>query len=238
MTAADRGTGGNGAAPPGRVRAETVQRLERAMGSLGTAAMASMEERLSWFRSMSAENRSWIGLVAQAGIAAFVDWVTHPKRGRPSVAVEVFGTAPRELARAVSLQQAVEMVRIIIDVVETQVDELAAPGGEAELREAVLRYTREIAFGAAQVYARTAEARGAWDARLEALVVEALVRGEVDEGLQSWAAALNWSSAPVSVIAGSSGGEEPAALIDELGVIARRARLDVLAGGHGHRLGV
>jgi len=35
---------------------------------------------------------------------------------------------------------------------------------EAELREAVLRYTREVAFGAAQVYARTAEARGAWDA--------------------------------------------------------------------------
>ncbi len=157
MTAADRVTGGNGAAPPGRVRAETVQRLERAMGSLGTAAMASMEQRLSWFRSMSAENRSWIGLVAQAGIAAFVDWVKHPKRGRPSVAVEVFGTAPRELARAVSLQQAVEMVRIIIDVVEARVDELAAPGGEAELREAVLRYTREVAFGAAQVYARTAK---------------------------------------------------------------------------------
>ena len=164
MTAADRVTGGNGAAPPGRVRPETVARLERAMGSLGTAAMASMEQRLSWFRSMSAENRAWIGLVA-AGVAAFVDWVERPKRGRPSVAVEVFGTAPRELARAVSLQQAVEMVRIIIDVVEARVNELAAPGGEAELREAVLRYTREVAFGAAQVYARTAEARGAWDAR-------------------------------------------------------------------------
>jgi DNA-binding PucR family transcriptional regulator len=220
----------------GRVRDATIARLEQSMSALGAAAMASMDRRLPWFRAMSAEHRSWLGLVAQAGVAAFVDWVRHPERSRPAVAGEVFGTAPRELARAVSLQQAVEMVRIIVDVVETQVDELAAPGGEAELREAVLRYTREIAFGAAQVYARTAEARGAWDARLEALVVEALVRGEVDEGLQSWAAALNWSSAPVSVIAGSSGGEEPAALIDELGVIARRARLDVLAGVHGHRL--
>ena len=99
MTAADRVTGGNGAAPPGRVRAETVQRLERAMGSLGTAAMTSMEERLSWFRSMSAENRSWIGLVAQAGIAAFVDWVKHPKRGRPSVAVDLKSEAGVEVAR-------------------------------------------------------------------------------------------------------------------------------------------
>src|SRR5512142_494008 len=187
---------------PSRVHEETVARIERSMGALGTAAIASMDKRLPWFRAMSAENRSWLGLVAQAGIAAFVDWIRHPERNRPAVAGEVFGTAPRELARAVSLQQAVEMLRVIIDVVEAQVDELAAPGSEAELREAVLRYTREVAFGAAQVYARTAEARGAWDARLEALVVDSLVRGEMGEGLQSWASALNWSSAPVAVIAG------------------------------------
>ncbi len=237
MTAADqKAARGGGADQPSRVRAETVQRLERAMGSLGTAAMASMDERLSWFRTMSAENRSWIGLVAQAGIAAFVDWIKHPRRGRPPVAVEVFGTAPRELARAVSLQQAVEMVRVTIDVVEARVDELAAPGGEAELREAVLRYTREIAFGAAQVYARTAEARGAWDARLEALVVDSLVRGEMGEGLQSWASALNWSHAPVAVIAGYADGGEPEGVIEELRAIVRRSRLDLLAGVHGDRL--
>src|SRR5207342_206684 len=224
------------AQPTDRVREETISRLQRAMGSLGTAAMTSMEQRLPWFRGMSAENRSWLGLVAQAGVAAFVDWVKHPERGRSAVAGEVFGTAPRELARAVSLQQAVEMVRVTIDVVESQVDELAAPGGEAELREAVLRYTREIAFAAAQVYARTAEARGAWDARLEALVVDSLVRGEVDEGLQSWASALNWSSAPVAVMAGIADGSEPEGLIDELRIIARRSRLDLLAGVHGHRL--
>jgi hypothetical protein len=224
------------AAARGRVRAGTIRRLEQSMGTLGTAAMASMDKRLPWFAKMSAEHRSWLGLVAQAGVAAFVDWVKHPERSRPAVAGEVFGTAPRELARAVSLQQAVEMLRVIIDVVEAQTDELAEPGGEAELREAVLRYTREIAFGAAQVYARTAEARGAWDARLEALVVDSLVRGEVDEGLQSWASALNWSSSPVAVIAGNADGSEPQSLIDELRKIARRSRLDLLAGVHGHRL--
>src|SRR5580700_3473342 len=141
-----------------RVHPETVRRIERSLGALGTAAIAAMDERLPWFRKMSAENRSWLGLVAQAGIAAFLDWIRHPERHRSAV-TEVFGTAPRELARAVSLQHAVEMVRVIIDVVEAQVDELAAPGGEAELREAVLVYAREIAFSAAQVYARTAEDR-------------------------------------------------------------------------------
>ncbi len=220
----------------GRVREATIARLDQAMGSLGTAAVQAMDRRLPWFGEMSAEHRSWLGLVAQAGVAAFVDWIKHPQRTRPAVGGEVFGTAPRELARAVSLQQAVEMVRVIVDVVESQVDELAAPGGEAELREAVLRYTREIAFGTAQVYARTAEARGAWDARLEALVVESLVRSEVDEGLQSWASALNWSFTPVTVIVGTAGGTEPESLIDDFRSLARRARLDLLAGVHGNRL--
>jgi hypothetical protein len=227
-----------------RVNVETVHRIERATASLGTAAIAAMDEQLPWFRKMSAENRSWLGLVAQAGIAAFVDWIRHPERNRPAV-TEVFGTAPRELARAVSLQHVVEMIRVIIDVVEAQVNELASPGGEAELREAVLTYAREIAFSAAQVYARTAEARGAWDARLEALVVDSLVRGESQDSLQSWASALNWSSSPVMVLVGTIGedegyrgegpqGAEP--LIDELRRQARRARLDLLAGVHGNRL--
>lgn len=218
-----------------RVHAETVRRIERATGTLGTAAIAAMDERLPWFARMSAENRSWLGLVAQAGIAAFVDWIRHPERNRPAV-TEVFGTAPRELARAVSLQHAVEMVRVIIDVVETRVDELAVPGSEAELREAVLTYAREIAFSAAQVYARTAEARGAWDARLEALVVDSLVRGEAEESLHSWAAALNWSSAPVTVVVGTIDGEETEPLIEELRAQARRARLDLLASVQGGKL--
>jgi DNA-binding PucR family transcriptional regulator len=229
-----------------RVNAETVRRIERATGALGTAAIAAMDKRLPWFRSMSAENRSWLGLVAQAAIAAFLDWIKHPERNRPAV-TQVFGTAPRELARAVSLQHAVEMMRVIIDAVEAQVDELAAPGNEAELREAVLTYAREIAFSAALVYARTAEARGAWDARLEALVVDSLVHGEADDSLRSWASALNWSSSPVTVVVGTIGDEDdeerkgraPAGvepLIEDLRAQARRARLDLLAGVHGNRL--
>jgi PucR-like helix-turn-helix protein/diguanylate cyclase with GGDEF domain len=218
-----------------RVHPETVTRIDRATGALGTTAIAAMDERLPWFRKMSAENRSWLGLVAQAGIGAFVDWIKHPERTRPAAA-EVFGTAPRELARAVSLQRAVEMVRVIIDVVETQVDELAAPGFESELREVVLIYAREIAFSAAQVYARTAEARGAWDARLEALVVDSLVRGEATESLGSWASALNWSSSPVAVVAGNIDGDDPEPLIEEMRTAARRSRLDLLAGVQGSRL--
>jgi hypothetical protein len=90
------------------------------------------------------------------------------------------------------------------------------------------------------VYARTAEARGAWDARLEALVVDSLVRGETEASLHSWASALNWSSSPVVVVVGTisdedvSGGTEPH--IEEIRAQARRARLDLLAGVQGNRL--
>lgn len=218
------------------VRAETTKRIEQTMGELGTAAMARMEDKLPWFRRMTAENRSWIGLVAQAGIAAFVEWFKNEEMPRPAIAGEVFGTAPRELMRAVRLQQTVEMVRVIIEVVEARVPELAAPGGEIQLREAVLRYTREVAFGAAQVYARAAESRGAWDARLEALIVDSVLRGEVDDGMHSWAAALGWAASPVVVLAGQTPEEDAEAIVDEIRLVARRARLDVLAGVQASRL--
>jgi hypothetical protein len=218
------------------VRAETTKRIEHTMGELGTAAMARMEDKLPWFRRMTAENRSWIGLVAQAGIAAFVEWFKNEEKPRPAIAGEVFGTAPRELMRAVRLQQTVEMVRVIIEVVEARVPELAAPGGETQLREAVLRYTREVAFGAAQVYARAAESRGAWDARLEALIVDSVLRGEVDDGMHSWASALGWAATPVVVLAGQTPEEDAEAIVDAIRVVARRAHLDVLAGVQASRL--
>ncbi|WP_214108884.1 PucR family transcriptional regulator [Acrocarpospora catenulata] len=206
------------------------------MGSLGTAAMARMEEQLAWYRALSAEDRSWVGLVAQAGIAAFVEWFGHAGEDRPTPSIEFFGTAPRELKRSVSLQQTVDLVRIVVEVVEAEADELASPGGEEQLRHAMLRYTRDVAFAAAQVYAREAEARGSWDARLEALIVDALVRGEVDDGLHSWAAALGWTSAPVVVFAGFAPDEDPRTVIDGLRDKGRRSGHDLLAGVQGERL--
>lgn len=205
------------------------------MGPLGTAALARMDAAFPWFRRMSAEHRSWVGLVAQAGIAAFVDWFKDPQKHR-RITGEVFGTAPRELIRAVSLQQTVELIRTVIEVVESQVEELAEPGGQAELREAALLYSREIAFAAAQVYARAAEARGSWDTRLEALVVDALLRGEADDGLHSWAAALGWGSESVVVVVGGTPVAEPKSVVDDMRRVARHAGLDVLAGVQGSRL--
>ena len=104
-----------------------------------------------------------------------------------------------------SLRQTLDLVRTVVDVVESRVESLAGPGDEQLLRESVLRFSREIAFAAAEVYAGAAEARGAWDARLEALVVDAVLRGEADDSMQSRASALGWGDvADVTFVVGST----------------------------------
>src|SRR5690606_35099498 len=105
-------------------RAHAADVLERATGTLATATISRMEEQFPWYRAMPAAERSWVGLIIQAGIRSFVDWYRDPGDGRPTVTTDVFGTAPRELTRAITLQQTVELVRVAIEVVEETVPRL------------------------------------------------------------------------------------------------------------------
>lgn len=222
--------------PTPQVRAATVKRLRRAAGDVAAEAVNRMETALPWFAAMSPDQRSWIGLIAQAGVASFVEWLAHPQAGH-DVTGGVFATAPRELARAVTLQQTVELVRVAVETVEEHVPALAVAGDEERLHEAVLRYSRELAFQAALVYAQAAEERGAWDARLEALVVDAVVVGEPDAELLSRAAALGWRSHDaVAVLAGTAGDGETQHSIEEIRRLARHQGFDVLASVGGGRL--
>lgn len=222
---------------PPRPLEATLRRLERASGALATQSVSRMDELLPWFRSMPADQRSWVTLVAHAGISSLVEWLRSPAGSRPQLTGPVFGAAPRELARSVSLKQTVDLVRATIDVVEERAHTLAAPGEEQALREGVLRFSREIAFAAAQVYATLAENRGAWDARLEALVVDALLRGDSDETLPSRAAALGWAALrPVTVVVGRAAASHTDDIHRALQRVARLHHAEVLAGVHGDLL--
>ncbi len=172
-------------------RAATVQRLERASGTLATSVTAHLDDRLEWFRELPADERSWVGLIAQAGIAGVIAWYRDPEAARAS-ALDVFSSAPRELAGAITLEQTVEMVRCTVNLLEQALPDVAGPDAAEGVRDAVLTYSREIAFAAAEVYARAAEARGAWDARLEALVMEGLLRDDADASVLARANALGW----------------------------------------------
>ena len=213
-----------------------IDQLTRATGEMTTAAAKRMEETLPWFRGLGPQERSWVGLVAQAGITAFIDWYSSPDPS-PALTADVFGAAPRELARVVSLEQTVDLVRATVGIVESAIDERIDEADRAELRLSVLQYSREIAFSAAEVYARAAEARGAWDARLEALVVDALLRDEVDESVLGRVAALGWSARdPVIVLAGAAPVGDPETAMDVLRRTADHHRVALLTGIHGTTL--
>nr|WP_245723720.1 helix-turn-helix domain-containing protein [Microbacterium humi] len=207
---------------------ETLAWLRRISGELATVTIKRLEDTLPWYADMPPGRRSAVGLVAQAGISSFISWFDDP-RSTPWIAADVFGAAPRELLRSVSLQQTLQLIRVTVEVVEERV-----AGRDNHLREAILLYSREIAFAAADVYARAAEARGLWDARLEALVVDSILTGETDDELPSRIAALGWHGhGEVAVLVGTT----PAQLdVDHVRRAARHMQADVLIGVQGNRL--
>jgi hypothetical protein len=222
---------------PDPTRDEAARRLERGAGELSTRGLARLNERLSWYRAMPAELRSWVGVILQSAIVAFAAWYRDPRRHK-AVSAEVFGAAPPELIRAIRLERVVQMTRVALDAVEESLADVVGPQAAPDVREAMLRYSREVAFAAATVYARAAEDRGAWDARLEALLVDSVLRNEVDEAVLSQAAALRWPGAGgVAVVVGAAPRHrEPETVVDEIRTAARAAGHTALVGVHGDRL--
>ena len=209
-------------------KAATLAWLRRISGDIATVTIKRLEDTLPWYADMPPARRSAVGLVAQAGITSFIQWYEDPT-STPWIAADIFAAAPRELLRSVSLQQTLQLIRVTVEVTEERV----AGRGE-DLREAILLYSRDVAFASADVYARAAEARGLWDARLEALVVDSILTGEADEELPSRIAALGWHGhGEVCVIVGTT---PPQFDVDLVRRTARRLSVDVLIGVQGSRL--
>ncbi|SNC72472.1 PucR C-terminal helix-turn-helix domain-containing protein [Kytococcus aerolatus] len=206
----------------------TLTRLGEQVGVLAHTALAAME-RHEWYRELAAEHRASVALVAEAGIRGFRDWLADERES--DRATTVFADAPPELTRALSLEQTIELVRVTVRAVEDAVPQLADEERERDrLLVATLRFSRDTAFAAAHVYARAAEARGSWDARLESLVVDAVLRGEATEDVHSRAAALGWGDAEqvaVAVGAPRDGLTEPE-VVRAVRSACQKARLEAL----------
>jgi hypothetical protein len=220
-------------------RTQVARQLQRAVSDLSKTSLARMEREMPWVGELPAEHRAWIGTVLQAGYNTFIAWFRNPDQLTPTLTVEVFGNAPRSLAGVISLQQTVAMIRLSIEVAESDLTQAVAPEHQAEVRMSILRYGRELAFATADVYAHAAETRGAWDARLEALVVDSVIGGDPDETVRSRASALGWGDAGnVAVLVGRSpqSPEDGQGIVDEIRASARAAGLDALGALHGDRL--
>lgn len=227
------------ASTPERIAAERAvlaRRLQRASGELTTWAVARMETTLPWFAALPARDRAAVGELAQLGVRTFVDWFTTEGADREHTE-RIFTRAPRELAQSLSLEQTVELVRTSISVVEESVARIAGDNQlrQAQLRESLLRYSSEVAFAAANVYARLAETRGAWDARLQSMLLDTILRGDVDGALDARAAAAGWRvHGRIFTLVGAASASRQADEVHaaQLQRTAQHAGLDALVGVH------
>lgn len=182
----------------------TLRRLKQYSGRLATETVHAMEQRLPFFGDLEASQRASVQLVVQSAVVNFVEWMRDPTT-QVGYTGQAFELVPQDLTRKIALAQTVEMVRVAMEFFE-EVVPLAARGDEqlTALRVGILRYSRDLAFTAAAAYADAAEARGSWDSRMEASVVDAVVRGDTGPELLSRAAALNWdTTAPATVVVGT-----------------------------------
>ena len=211
-----------------------TRRLKQYSGRLSTEAVHAMQERLPFFAELEASQRASVQLVVQTALVNFAEWVRNPL-SNVGYTAEAFALVPQELSRRIALAQTVDMVRVSMEYFEAAVPVL---GRNEEQRIAlsvgILRYSRDLAFAAASSYADAAEARGSWDSRIEASVVDAVVRGDTGPELLSRAAALNWdTTAPATVVVGTppAGREELAS--EDIREMATRHGRSALADVHG-----
>ena len=154
----------------------------------------------TWYRGLPQDARTQIASVARLGVEMFVDWVEN--RSAAASPTRIFSVAPATLTGVVTLDQTLGLVRTVLDVVLEEAPLLVPEDEHDTVRILVLTFGRDVGFAAAEVYARAAEARGAWGARLESVAVDAMLH-DSSQDVATRAAAAGWRSAgPVVAVAG------------------------------------
>jgi len=203
-----------------------LRRLKQYSGRFSTEAVTVMQDRLPFFAELEASQRASLALVVQTAVANFVEWMTDP-HSNVNYTARAFELMPQDLTRRIALRHSVDMVRVTMEYFEEVAPALTRSDEQlTALTVGILKYSRDLAFSAATAYADAAEARGSWDSRMEASVVDAVVRGDTGPELLSRAAALSWdTTAPATVVVGTPPpGRESHASQDVRDIAARHGR--------------
>ena len=188
------------------------------MDELSTPAVASLRQaqniiiehsldRISaahpWYRTLPEAPRRQIESVARLGVTMFVDSVETPDAAvMPS---RIFNVAPAALTGTITLEQTLALVRTVLDVVVDEAPQVVPAQDHNAVRILVLTFGRDVGFAAAEVYAHAAKARGAWDARLESVAVDAMLHDSPSDAA-SRAGTAGWrGTGPVVAIAARTG---------------------------------
>jgi DNA-binding PucR family transcriptional regulator len=203
-----------------------LRRLKQYSGRFSTQAVTVMQERLPFFAELEASQRASLALVVQTAVASFVEWMTDP-HSNVNYTARAFELMPQDLTQRMPLRHSVDMLRVTMEYFEEVAPVLTRDEEQlTALTVGIMKYSRDLAFSAATAYADAAEARGSWDSRMEASVVDAVVRGDTGPELLSRAAALNWdTNAPATVVVGTPPpGREDRASQDVRDIAARHGR--------------
>ena len=203
-----------------------LRRLKQYSGRFSTQAVSVMQDRLPFFAELEASQRASLALVVQTAVANFVEWMTDP-HSNVNYTARAFELMPQDLTRRMPLRHSVDMLRVTMEYFEEVAPVLTRDEEQlTALTVGIMKYSRDLAFSAATAYADAAEARGSWDSRMEASVVDAVVRGDTGPELLSRAAALNWdTTAPATVVVGTPApGREDRASQDVRDIAARHGR--------------
>lgn len=187
------------------------QSISIRVGHLLEIAKKRMAQQLTWYKDLTESEKSTLNDIIRVALEDFLKWCAeymklstqeHENGGSETgdrdaleqkVSTDhIFFIAPLEFTQSVNLQQTLQVTRLVVDVLESNIGIIASGREEPKIHQALLYYTREVAFSAASVYASAAEAQGAWDARLETLVIESLISNPEDSHLASRLAALGW----------------------------------------------
>jgi DNA-binding PucR family transcriptional regulator len=222
--------------PRDRLPDTLLRRVKQFSGRLSTEAISSMQEQLPFVADLDAAQRAGVQLLVQTAVVNFLEWLQDPDSDI-RFSLDAFQVIPQDLARRLTLRQTVDMVRVAMGFFEQWLPALARNEHQlVALTEAVLRYGRELGFAAASVYASAAESRGAWDTRLEAMVVDAVVRGDTGSDMLSRAATLNWDATAAATVLVGTPPDDQVSVVGTAHTIAQRHGRAALAVVQGTRL--
>ena len=162
-----------------------VDSLRRAQNAIIEHSLDRISAEHPWYRTLPEAPRRQIEAVARLGVTMFVDSVETPRDD--VVPNRIFSVAPAALTGTITLGQTLGLVRTVLDVV---IEEAAEDHDTVTIL--ALTFGRDVGFAAAEVYARAAEARGAWDARLESVAVDSMLHDSPEDavtraGTAGWA---------------------------------------------------
>lgn len=208
--------------------ARGVEQLRRHEDALAADVYRGLLD-LEWFTTLDADLRSWIQLLVQRQVHVFLDQLDRGEAARPEL---TFLTAHSGRRQSITLEQSTALIQQGCRVLVDRCGRLVDPPSVLAVVLQAEAFLRETAFEVAKIYARSAERRGAAEARQQARLISALVDDLPPAVITARAAGLVPPTGALRVV-GIVTHEAPTNVLAELNVRARRESLPFVAAVQG-----